>query len=229
MIQKEHSHSDCEHGHGSVWSELLLHTPYAIMSVAFGFVVLSFSSFFFLTDNTAGMQQSCDIIFHSFHFMHIVFAVSGTFVMFLRFSKNILLGLILSVIAPTLFCLLSDVMFPYLAGYIMGIPMDLHICLVSEMHNIIPFTAIGLLHGAALSYRSASHQSSISVSSHAVHIFISSMASMFYLVGHGCMDWFPKMGMIFLLMIIAVVVPCTLSDVVVPMYFSRVGKGKENA
>jgi hypothetical protein len=223
----------CNHGDGhgssSIWSELLLHSPYAIFSVAFGFVVLSFSSFFFIGSNLATIQDSCGILFHSFHFMHIVFAVSGTMVMFMRFSRNALLGLVLAIISPTFFCLLSDVMFPYLAGNILGVHMDLHICLSSELHNVIPFTLIGLLHGYALSYRDKQQQSFVSLSSHAIHIFISSLASMFYLVGHGLHNWFPHMGIIFLLMIVAVVVPCTLSDVIVPMYFARFGGKKKDA
>ena len=66
-----------------------------------------------------------------------------------------------------------------------------------------------------------------SISSHAVHILISSLASVFYLVSHGFTNWYAHIGNVFLFLIIAVVVPCTLSDVVTPMAFARRDKGDE--
>ena len=67
-------------------------------------------------------------------------------------------------------------------------------------------------------------QGGYSLSSHATHIFISSLASTFYLISHGFTNWYVSIGNVFVLLIIAVVVPCTLADVVVPMTMARLGK-----
>ena len=62
--------------------------------------------------------------------------------------------------------------------------------------------------------------------SHSVHIFISSLASSFYFVANGFYDWADSIGAVFVVLIIAVLIPCTLSDVVVPAYFARFGNKK---
>ena len=59
------------------------------------------------------------------------------------------------------------------------------------------------------------------ITSHVAHIFVSSLASTFYLVAHGFSNWYDNIGFVFLSMIVAVVIPCTLSDVVVPMTFAK--------
>jgi len=66
-----------------------------------------------------------------------------------------------------------------------------------------------------------------SVFSHFFHILISSFASTFYIVSHGLLHWYSFIGMIFLFLVIAVVIPCTLSDVVIPMAAARAGKKNE--
>ena len=57
----------------------------------------------------------------------------------------------------------------------------------------------------------------VSIWSHFTHIFISSLASSFYLVSHGFHNWSSDRFCIFSINY-CVVVPCTLSDIVVPMY-----------
>ena len=47
---------------------------------------------------------------------------------------------------------------------------------------------------------------------------------MMYLISNGMHDWMPYMGILFAFLVVAVVVPCTLSDVVVPVYAARLGK-----
>jgi hypothetical protein len=50
------------------------------------------------------------------------------------------------------------------------------------------------------------------------------MASLFYTVANGFDDWYRSMGILFIFLFIAVIIPCTLSDVVVPLYFARGGR-----
>ena len=52
---------------------------------------------------------------------------------------------------------------------------------------------------------------------HFLHTFISAMASTFYAIGNGFSDFHTEFGMFFLMILVAVVIPCTLSDVIVPI------------
>ena|SRR5579871_6537619 len=216
-----------DHGHGNtILSELMCHFPYAVFSVAFALSVLSFLVYISFLGNTDQKMicQGSDALFHSFHFMHIVFAATGTLITFFRYSQNIIRGLLVGLFSASVFCTLSDVVFPYLAGSIMGVHMHFHICFMTEMHNILPFLVVGLINGFIMSRHHASQQERFSIFSHFVHILVSSFASMFYLVSHGCTDWYLNIGYVFLFLVVAVVVPCTLSDVVVPMTFAQADK-----
>jgi len=228
-----HNHSkeyeiehDITHEH-SITEEVMCHFPYAVFSVAFGLAILSFISFVSMCnlDNDATCKGA-HLLFHSFHFMHIVFAATGTLITYFRFSKNIWKGMLIGAGTAAVFCTLSDSVLPYLGGTLLGVDMHFHLCFLSEMDKILPFLLVGLLNGYVMSKHHASRQAIYSIFSHFVHILVSSFAAMFYLVSHGFVDWSANIGFVFLFLIIAVVVPCTFSDVVVPMFFAKGDKKK---
>jgi hypothetical protein len=230
MAHHHHDHSlEHEHSHEHTLKDgIICHLPYAIFSVAFCLTILSFLSYITLgISNGMVLRKGAHMLFHAFHFLHIVFAATGTLITFYRYSKNVLLGLFVGVICSTTFCTLSDAIIPYLSGRLLGVQMSFHLCFVSELHNVLPFLVLGLLNGFLMGRYHQGQHGFYSIFSHFIHILISSFASTFYLVAHGLPDWYSKIGIIFLFLIIAVVIPCTLSDVVVPMAFARVGKGNE--
>jgi hypothetical protein len=216
-----HSHSHQSH-ESSILSEISCHLPWATFSIAFGFILLSILHFVGLgSSRPSTLSHGYHILFHAFHYLHIVYAVVGTMVTFSRFSSAIVRGVVLSVLSPSFFCTLSDVALPTLAGNLLGVKMDMHICFISELHNIIPLLIMGLITGLVLRAHHESLLSFFSLGSHFFHILISSLASLFYMVSYGFDKWHQSMGLLFFFLVIAVVVPCTLSDVVVPWYFAR--------
>lgn len=221
----------------SFYHELLHHFPYATLSVALALMVLSLMNVFF-HDGIASIAIACsdhgcchtsglDILFHSFHFIHILFATSGTLVTFRRYSDKMIVGLSVGILSSMVFCTLSDVLLPYAAGRMLGIEMDLHICFVSELSNILPFLFVGLFNGWVMTQLPEFRTQTNSLFLHFLHTFISAMASIFYAVGHGLSDFQNYFGMFYLLMVVAVIIPCTLSDVIAPIFFARfVSKAK---
>lgn len=214
---KEHTH---EH---TMLQELICHFPYAVFSVAVALILVSFVTTPGLQP-TALVHEQSHILFHSFHFMHIVFASAGAMITFLRHSKWLTLGVITSIVSPAFFCMLSDVILPYVGGSMLGVHMHWHICFITELHNVLPFLFMGILTGIALSYHGSEQQGFYSLFSHFFHIFVSSMASTLYLVSHGFDTWYESIGYVFVFLIVAVVIPCTCSDVLVPMLFARAHK-----
>lgn len=229
----------------SIWQacyhELLHHFPYATMSVALALMVLSVINVFFYTGISESLSggiphmhghgevahaSGLDVLFHSFHFIHILFAASGAMITFYRYSQRVWMGLFVGAVSSMVFCTLSDVLLPYAAGFILGVDMHLHICFASEIANITPFLLVGLLNGLVMVRISEFKTESYSLSLHFIHTFISAMASIFYTVEHGLSDFYSQFGLFFLLMVVAVIVPCTLSDVVAPILFARVLKEK---
>jgi hypothetical protein len=215
-----HEHGALEHHH-TVWGEFLCHFPNAIFSVAFSMICLSLLT---LMPNTADYIKATYRLFHNFHFLHILFAATGTMLTFRRYSKNLVLGVIVGFAVPALFCTVSDAFLPYLGGQMVGLKMHFHWCFLSHLDTVFPFLAIGVLNGLVMSSHASNLQLFYSLAFHFFHIFISSMASILYLVSFGFHNWWSHMGFVFVFLIAAVLLPCTLSDIVVPMLFARIKK-----
>lgn len=222
MEHSHHSHAAHEH---SLGQELACHLPYAAFSVAMSFIVLSIFNFIgtALLVEPRLLQSSYHLLFHAFHYVHIVFAIVGTIVTFSRFSTNRLRCLIVSLLSPAIFCTLSDVALPTLAGRILGINVHLHVCFFSlhDLLNIVPFMLVGLITGFVVVKHETTELKRLSLHSHFAHILIASLAASFYIASYGFDAWYHVMGMLFLFLVAAVVTPCTVSDVVIPMYFAR--------
>ena len=204
-----------------VFNELACHFPYAVFSVALSLATAAILGYFSFGAQANVVEHGSHVLFHTFHFMHIVFAASGTVLTFLRFSNKTVKGILVGACSAIFFCVLSDSIMPYLVGEFMGVTMDFHICFVTEINNVLPFLLVGLFNGWVLSKHNSAESSFYSIWSHFMHIFVSSLASMLYIISHGMHDWYDQMGILFMFLIIAVVIPCTLSDVVVPIYFAK--------
>jgi hypothetical protein len=211
-----------EHKHG-LYDEFICHFPYAVFSITLGIIILTFISTF---AGRALAHQAYYGLFHTFHYLHIVFAGAGTALTFFQFSRNIMRGLFISIVSPTIFCILSDIIIPYFGGMIVGVPMKLHICFYHELTNIGIFLFVGIATGFILSLHQRHTDSSSFFArwSHFLHVLLSSLASMFYMVANGFIDWMPHVGLVFVILMVAVLLPCTFSDVVVPISFARLGK-----
>jgi hypothetical protein len=210
-----------EHHSSSLLDELMCHFPYAIFSVAVGILVLSLVEFFGMMRGDAGIaSRGTHMLFHSFHFVHLAFAASGALITFSRYSSNMMRGFIVAMCSAIIFCTLSDILLPYVAGRILGVSMRLHICWGAELRNVIPFLSIGLVNGMVICKNNSSKKT-YSLITHIGHIFCSSLAALFYMVSEGFTHWYPYMGPIFVLLIMAVVIPCTLADIIIPIVIAR--------
>ena len=211
--------------------ELFHHLPFGTLAVALSLMILTIihvSGIGYAVPSFAAHAGCCcqenngmNVLFHSFHFIHILFAVSGAMMTFYRYSNRIILGMIIGVISSSVFCTLSDVLLPYLAGALLGMDMELHICFFSELSNILPFLLIGALNGLIMYHVRDFKTESNSLNLHFFHTMISALASSFYAVGHGFSDFYSYLGLFFLLILGAVVLPCTIADVVVPIFCAR--------
>lgn len=228
---KQINHKSCDHENPTIMQELVCHLPYSIVAVAFSLAMLSVLSLAALWGNIDPKiaKKGIKMLFHSFHFMHIVFAATGTLVTFFRFSQDTKKALIIGFVSPSFFCVLSDAIIPYFAGLALGFDMHFHICFWYELKNVLPFLFVGIATGFLTKWSHAHNKVHYALTSHTSHILVSSLASTCYLVANGLTDWHPKIGFVFFFLIIAVVVPCTLADVIVPMIIARLGNSDEKS
>ncbi len=201
-------------------AELLCHIPYGILSVAASLFLTSLILFW--TPVTPTFSKDASTLFHTLHFIHILFASSSVVLAFRKYSDNILAALSLGIIVPAVFCTLSDVFLPYWGGQLFGLNVTLHLCFKHHLSSILPFLFAGMINGLLLSYKkNCDDMMSQAMVSHFSHSFISALASILYLISHGLASLKHDMGIIFILLLVSVIIPCIVSDVIVPAFCAR--------
>jgi len=163
--------------------------------------------------NAAVMKSASKGLFHVFHPLHMLLSAIATTAMFWRHDRNLLKAIITGVIGSIGICGISDVGLPYLSGWVLGVEMEFHWCILSHPMMVIPFMVVGVFTGLV----AASAVENATQFSHAGHVFASSAASIFYLISFGLTGWIDQVGIVFVVVVIAVVIPCCLSDIVFPL------------
>ena len=207
-----------------VREELCAHLPYTVFSSAFGLIVmgiLSFVAFFF--DETRFPEASAGL-FHIFHPVHAFLSATATTAMFWRHEKKLFKAVLVGLFGSVVICGISDAFIPFLGGRLLGVAMELHICLFEHPGLLLPFAGAGVFIGII----APAVIKETTVFSHATHVFISSMASILYLVSFGLTGWMEHFGMVFFFTILAVLIPCCISDIVFPLLFCGATNHKDH-
>ncbi len=197
--------------------ELGAHLPYSIFGVVIGIIILGVLTFFTIILNSGHLlPKASQELFHVFHPVHILLSAIATTAMFWKHEKHFLKTFLIGFIGSIFICGLSDILLPYLGGRIIQKDMYLHLCVFEHPNIIIPFVLIGVSVGflvPAVIEKSTEF-------SHSMHVLVSSMASILYLISFGITEWIHMIGGIFLITIVAVMLPCCVSDIVFPLTFT---------
>jgi len=194
--------------------ELEEHLPYSIFSVVLGLLVLGLLTFIaILLKAETVFPKASKELFHVFHPVHLLLSAAATTAMFWKHEKKMFKALIIGFLGAVVICGISDIAFPFLGGILLGVDMELHICFIEHPQIIFPFVLIGILAGflAPMAIAKSTQYS------HAMHVMISSMASILYLTAFGLVGWTDMIGSILVIIILAVMIPCCISDIVFPL------------
>lgn len=196
--------------------ELVGHLPFSVAASAIGLLLAGLISYF----STGGHDGH--ELFHLFHPLHMLFSGAATAAMFRRHDRyhsspplrSFLRATIIGLIGAIGVCGLSDIAIPHAAILCLDKSVPLHICAIEEPGLVLPFAIIGVLVGVL----AADAVKRSTVISHSLHVGISSMASILYIMeAFDGTEWLGSLGMIFPFVILAVTVPCCLSDILLPM------------
>ncbi|MHC4917213.1 MAG: hypothetical protein ACYTGB_17165 [Planctomycetota bacterium] len=220
--------------------EFLEHFPFTVLSVAVGLIMLGLLTFVAVLLAPPGggaggehvaaavhpsFSSAAAVLFHVFHPLHMLFSAIATTAMFWRHERRVFKALLVGAVGSIGICGLSDIILPYTAGLLIGTRvMHLHVCILKHPGMILPFAGLGLVLGLVLP--ADTHKGTIF--SHTAHVWVSSVASIMYLVSFGLTDWVSHLGAVFACVVVAVIVPCCASDIVFPLLFSG-GKGEHCA
>ena len=198
--------------------ELEEHLPYSIFSVALGLLFLGLLTYVAIL---VGAEQVLPVaskeLFHVFHPVHLLLSATATTAMFWKHEKKIFKAFIIGFLGAVVVCGISDIIFPFLGGSLLGVKMHLHICILEHPQIIFPFVLVGI--GTGFLAPTAIAKST--QYSHAMHVVVSSMASILYLTSFGLTAWMDSIGSILVIIILAVMIPCCLSDIVFPLLLTE--------
>jgi hypothetical protein len=227
--------------------ELREHIPFSVSAVSIGLIVAGticvIGSGFYEgpapIDDQAGREQLVDEhteheeeghdhgtpfahhFFHLFHPAHMLFSAAATTAMFCRYERRFLKAILVGLIGAVGICGVSDIVMPHASLLLLGVSPPWHICVVKNPEMVLPFALIG----SAVGLAAAGGVVRSTIISHSLHVLMSTMASIFYMVGPlGVVAWIDRIGVVFLFVVLAVMVPCCLSDIVFPMLMSKSGR-----
>lgn len=216
--------------------ELREHVPFSVSAVAIGLLVAGgICVLGFAGDGGADAHAGADhdhahdparLFFHLFHPAHMLFSAAATSAMFARYDRSTFKAIVIGLIGAIGVCGISDVVLPHISLVVLGVSTPWHICVVEHPDLVLPFAVIGVLVGSA----AAGGVTRSTLISHSLHVLMSTMASIFYMVGPlGIIAWIDELGKVFVFVVLAVMVPCCLSDIVFPLFMTKSGRNKYSA
>ena len=198
-----------------IGKELGEHLPFSIISVAAAIIIVGILTFISEIVGTEEPAFYFRDLFHIFHPLHILFSAIATTAMFWQHERNFLKALFIGSAGSMGICGISDIFLPYLSGILLGSDMELHICVFHHYHIILPFLLLGLV-GGFLAPGNIEKSGKV-IFSHSLHVFISACASIMYLVSFGLSHWLHLVGWVLIYILLAVVIPCCISDIAFPL------------
>jgi hypothetical protein len=159
-------------------------------------------------------------LFHLSHPLHICLSAIATTSLFWRYERHLLRAVLVGGLGTIIPCGLSDYVFPYVGGRLLGQPMELHMCIVDHPQLFFPFLALGIMGGFWAEERLTGGH----LFSHGAHVFVSGAASLLYLMSFGFAAWMTDVRLVFpalVTVVLAVWIPCCISDIVVPTAYAR--------
>ena len=220
--------------------ELREHLPFSVSAVAIGLIVAGTMCILgsgFVEEaageaphehgvHEAGHDHGppfAQLFFHLFHPAHMLFSAAATTAMFCRYDRKIAKAIVVGLIGAIGVCGISDIIMPHISLSILGVQTPWHICVIEHPGLVLPYAGVGVLVGIL----AAGGVVRSTVISHSLHVLASTMASIFYMVGPlGIVAWIDRAGEVFLFVVLAVMLPCCVSDIVFPLLMTRPGRSR---
>ena len=194
-------------------SELKEHIPFTLLGAVVGIIIMV------IIDVTNASSSISKAFFYSLHPLHIVFSAMVTTAMFRIYRKNQLwMAIVIGYSGSVGIATLSDAIIPYLSGGVLNITMEFHLPFLDT--ELVPFIGIPewiIVNGSAAIGIAIACWRPFTRLPHMGHVLLSTWASLFYFTAFGEADWIPLLLPVFLLLFLAVWLPCCVSDIVYPL------------
>lgn len=184
--------------------ELRHHVPYTLTVSLLAGVIIGFFYLYGLLQNSFVEE-----LFHFAHPLHVLFSAAAISAIYNKYTKSkILTSILIGVFGAVLIGSLSDVIFPFLAGQIFNLKTSFHLPIIEEPLIILGAGLIGASFGKFPKIFKASHN---------LHIFVSVLASLAYLLAFSLNLNLTSVILIAFLTFFFVYLPCCISDIFFPI------------
>ena len=183
--------------------ELKHHLPFTIFATAIAIIIVILIIYIL-------KQDISETAFHLLHPLHIIASAIVTTAIFYKYKKNILQAIIVGTLGALIIGSISDIIFPYLGGKILNLNLIFHLPLIESPLIILTSAIIGSILGIF---------TKITKIPHTIHVSLSVFASLFYILAFSSKISLIYFIGIFIVVIIAVIIPCCTSDILFPFFF----------
>ncbi|MFC1991769.1 hypothetical protein ACFLVC_03490 [Chloroflexota bacterium] len=161
-------------------------------------------------------------IFYILHPLHVVFSALTTTAMYRKYAKGkIWAALLIGYSGSIGIASLSDAIIPYLGGALLGLEIEFHLPFTeAEIIPLLGITEWMVVNSAALAGIIIGYLKPATSLPHSGHVFLSTWASLFYFTAFGVAHWLPLLPFVFLFLLLAVWLPCCVSDIIFPLLFT---------
>ena len=198
--------------------ELKHHAPFTVLSTIVAIIILGTFKTLWVQD-VNDMTDFTRTWFHIFHPLHIILSATATTAMFWRYERKLFKSIIVGLVGSLMVCGISDSLLPFIGGSLLGVQMELHWCLLVHPETVVPFAIFGVCIGIVA--EDLVKGKTITIFSHSFHVLISTMATLLFLISFGFTAWFSHIPAIFLITFIGVIIPCCLSDIILPLLVTK--------
>ena len=187
-------------------TELKEHVPFTAAATA---VAVILTVFLLIKQNLVVHAIS---LFYIFHPLHIFFSAIVSTAIFYKYRKNVFLALGTGVIISVLIGSISDVILPYIGISLFNIPISFNLPALESPLLILGIAIFGSITGVIARKTKFPHF---------IHVLVSVFASLLYIFAYSTNFSLLIIFLIFVITVISVVIPCCLSDIVLPVLFEE--------
>ncbi|VVB79837.1 Uncharacterised protein [uncultured archaeon] len=194
----------------TIINELEEHIPFTASASLIAIIIVALI-FYFNQNFLLEISKS----FETFHGLHIFASAIVSTGIFYKYKKKIFSAILVGILSSIIIGSLSDVILPYAGSLVLGLKPEFHLPIIENFLIIFGAGLIGCIFGLL---------TGLTKLPHFLHIFLSTVASLFYIIQYSTFTLISFIG-IFFVLFIAVIIPCCTSDIVLPILFLR-GKHK---
>lgn len=189
----------------SIIFEIKQHAPFTLLATFVAVVTIAAIKFSLNITIT-------DYAFHISHPLHVTASAITSAGIFHKYRPKIIMSLFAGIISSILIGSLSDILLPYLGASVFQMHPHFHLPIIEHTFLITMAALIGSLAGTLIKTTKVPHL---------LHVGISVFASLFYILAYTDTVSLTVFLLAILIVFIAVLIPCCISDIVMPLWLLK--------